>query len=174
MSWNWTKLKLALVLILLNLIEPNRVIHCLSMQPMNELISTRPVALETCSYCRSCGTALSSGDNFCSHCGAGCRDLIVPSANLIEIEQQESKAIATVGPSTTLQTLVNSRTFVVSMIAVAGPLGLLALWFSQRFTNRTKILTTTGYVLLAMVLPLVVIWYWLDVALRPIIEALGK
>lgn len=141
---------------------------------MNELTTTHAIAFETCSYCRSCGTALSSDDNFCSHCGAGCRDLIVPPANLIEIEQQESKAIATVGPSTTFQTLVNSRTFVVSMIAVAGPLGLLALWFSQRFTNRTKILTTTGYVLLAMVLPLVVIWYWLDVALRPIIEALGK
>ena len=141
---------------------------------MNELITTNPVAFETYSYCRSCGTALSSGDNFCSHCGAGCRELIVPSADLISIDQQETQAIATVGPAATFQTLVNNRTFVISMIAVTGPLGLAALWCSQRFTNLTKITTTVCYVLLAIVLPMVVVWYWLDVALRPIIEVLGK
>ena len=59
------------------------------------------------------------------------------------------------------------------MIAVAGPLGLLAMWFSQRFSNRTKIITTVSYVLLAIVLPLVVIWYWWHVALSPILEVLG-
>jgi len=141
---------------------------------MNELITTRPIMLQPSNDCRSCGNALSSGDNFCGHCGAGSCELIVPSATPIQIDHQESKALATAAPMATFQSVVNNRTLVVTMIAVAGPLGLLALWFSQQFTNRTKIITTISYVLLAFVLPLVVVWYWLDVELRPLIEVLGK
>ena len=140
---------------------------------MNELITTRPLEIVTGNYCRSCGTALFQNDRFCGDCGAACCELVVPSGPQNPLAQQ-SKELATVDPAVTIQTMVNSRTFVVGLIAVAGPLGLLALWFNQRFSNRTKIITTVAYVLLAIVLPLVVVWYWLDVALRPLVEILGK
>ena len=141
---------------------------------MNELITTRPLEIVTNNYCRSCGTALFQNDRFCGDCGAACCELVVPSRSQYSLAQEQSKELATVDPAATFQAVVNSRTFVVGMIAVAGPLGLLALWFSQRFSNRTKIITTVAYVLLAIVLPLVVVWYWLDVALRPLVEILGK
>ena len=140
---------------------------------MNELITTRPLEIVTGNYCRSCGTALFQNDRFCGDCGAACCELVVPSGPQNPLAQQ-SNELATVDPAVTIQTMVNSRTFVVGLIAVAGPLGLLALWFNQRFSNRTKIITTVAYVLLAIVLPLVVVWYWLDVALRPLVEILGK
>ena len=140
---------------------------------MNELITTRPLEIVTSNYCRSCGTALFENDRFCGDCGAACCEVVVPSGRQNPLARQ-SKELATVDPAVTIQTMVNSRMFVVGMIAVAGPLGLLALWFNQRLSNRTKIITTVSYVLLAIVLPLVVVWYWLDVALRPLVEILGK
>ena len=141
---------------------------------MNELITTRSLEIVTGNYCRSCGTALFQNDRFCGDCGAACSELVVPSEPRNPLAPQPSKELATVDNAATIQAVVNSRTFVVGMIAVAGPLGLLALWFNQRFSNRTKIITTVAYVLLAIVLPLVVVWYWLDVALRPLLEIFAK
>ena len=143
---------------------------------MNELITTRPVEIQTSNFCRACGGALLPVDNFCGQCGAGCRDLIVPSDAISEVDDQpgKSKEVATADSAATLQTVVNNRMFVVGMIACAGPLGLLAMWLSQRFTNRTKIIATVSYVLLAIVAPLAVIWYWLNIALRPVIDVLGQ
>ena len=140
---------------------------------MNELLTTRPLEVVTSNYCRSCGTALFQNDRFCGDCGAACCELVVPSGAQNPLAQQQTRELATVDAAT-FQGVVNSRTFVVGMIAVAGPLGLLAMWFSQRFSNRTKIITTVSYVLLAIVLPLVVIWYWWHVALSPILEVLGR
>ena len=89
-------------------------------------------------------------------------------------EGDQSKEIATTNSAVTLQVVINNRMFVVGMIACAGPLGLLAMWFSQRFSNRAKVITTVSYVLLVIVAPLAVIWYWLDIALRPIVDVLGQ
>jgi len=143
---------------------------------MNELITTRPIEIPTNNFCRDCGCALLPNDNFCGQCGAGCRDLIVPTNAVTVIDDQanQSQAIATADPGATFQAVVNNRMFVVGMIACAGPLGLLAMWFSQRFTSRTKIITTVSYILLTIVAPLVVIWYWLNIALRPIVDVLGQ
>ena len=143
---------------------------------MNELITTRPVEIQPSNFCRACGCTLLPNDNFCGQCGAGCRDLIVPADAVIVIDGQEnqSKEIATTNSAVTLQVVVNNRMFVVGMIACAGPLGLLAMWFSQRFSNRAKVITTVSYVLLAIVAPLAVIWYWLNIALRPIVDVLGQ
>lgn len=143
---------------------------------MNELITTRPVEIQTSNFCRACGCALLTTDNFCGQCGAGCRDLIVPSDAVILIDDEagQSQEVATTDPAATFQAVVNNRMFVVGMIACAGPLGLLAMWLSQRFSNRTKIITTVGYVLLAIVAPLVAIWYWLHIALRPVVDVLGQ
>ena len=140
---------------------------------MNELITTRPVEIQPSNFCRACGCTLLPNDNFCGQCGAGCRDLIVPADAVID-EGDQSKEIATTNSAVTLQVVVNNRMFVVGMIACAGPLGLLAMWFSQRFSNRAKVITTVSYVLLAIVAPLAVIWYWLDIALRPIVDVLGQ
>ena len=145
-------------------------------QPMNELITTRPLEIQTNNFCRACGCALLPNDNFCGQCGAGCRDLIVPPNAVCSIDDQadQSKAVATTDSAATFQTIVDNRMFVVGMIACAGPLGLLAMWFSQRFTKRTKVITTVSYVLLVIVAPLAVIWYWLDIALRPLVDVLGQ
>ncbi len=142
---------------------------------MNELITTQPVEIQTNQFCRACGCTLLPNDNFCAQCGAGCRDLIVPSAAVIQGEHQDAQLneVATTDPAATLQAVVNNRLFVFGMIACAGPLGLLALWFSQRFTNRAKVITTVSYLLLFIVAPLAVIWYWLNIALRPVVDVLG-
>jgi len=147
------------------------------LQTTNELITTLPIEIVSSNYCRACGSRLTSNDNFCGHCGSDCRELIVGpyTANRIaDRTNQQSTEIATVDSTAiTFQTVVNNRWAVAGLIAFLGPLGLLALWCSQRFSNRAKILTTAGYVLLFIVAPLVVIWYWLDVALRPIVEVLN-
>ena len=142
---------------------------------MNELITTRPVEIQPSNFCRACGCTLLPNDNFCGQCGAGCCDLTVPADAVIVIDEgDQSKEIATTNSAVTLQVVVNNRMFVVGMIACAGPLGLLAMWFSQRFSNRAKVITTVSYVLLAIVAPLAVIWYWLNIALRPIVDVLGQ
>ena len=148
------------------------------LQSTNELIVTRPIEIVSSNFCRGCGSRLTSNDNFCGHCGSDCRDLIVgPSSvgHVAEPAHQESKEIATVNNTTaTFQAIVDNRLVVAGLVACFGPLGLLAMWFSQRISNRAKIITTASYVLLFIVAPLVVIWYWLDVALRPVVEVLSK
>ena len=146
------------------------------VQPMNELITTRPVEIQTANFCRACGCALLCNDNFCGQCGAGCRDLIVPpnAISLVDDQADQSKEVTTTDPAATFQAVANNRMFVVGMIACTGPLGLLLMWFSQRFTNRTKVITTVSYILLAVVAPLAVIWYWWNIALRPLVDVLGQ
>ena len=143
---------------------------------MNELTTTRPVEIQTNNFCCSCGCSLLPTDNFCGQCGAGCRDLIVPpdAVSLIDDQPGQSREVTTSDPAASLQAVVNNRMFVVGMIACAGPLGLLAMWFSQRFTNRTKVITTVSYILLTIVAPLVVIWYWLNIAIRPVVDVLSQ
>ena len=143
---------------------------------MNELITTRPAEIQPNNFCCSCGCSLLPNDNFCGQCGAGCRDLIVPpdAVSLIDDQPGQSREVTTSDPAASLQAVVNNRMFVVGMIACAGPLGLLAMWFSQRFTNRTKVITTVSYILLTIVAPLVVIWYWLNIAIRPVVDVLSQ
>ena len=148
------------------------------LQPTNQLITTHPIEIVSSSYCRDCGSRLTSNDNFCGHCGSDCRDLIVgpSSVNRIDGEtDQDSTEIATVdSTAATLQAVVDNRLAVAGLIVCFGPLGLLALWFSRRFSNRAKVITTASYVLLFIVAPLITIWYWLDVALRPVVDVLSK
>ena len=142
---------------------------------MNELITTRPVEIQPSDFCRACGCTLLPNDNFCGQCGAGCRDLIVPphAVSLIDDHPSQPQEVAAADLGDTFQSVVNNRLLVFGMIACAGPLGLLAMWFSHRFTNRAKVITTVSYVLLAIVAPLAVIWYWWNIALRPHVDVLG-
>ena len=65
----------------------------------------------------------------------------------------------------------HSRTAVLMVLLGAGPLGLPALWLSPAFTRWGKIVWTACFLLLTVVLPLVVCWYWLEVAIRPLLRA---
>ena len=139
---------------------------------MNQLITTHPVKLQTSGFCTACGCGLQPNDNFCGHCGAGCRDLIVPATTASQSDYQPT-AIAITGPAGSLQEVVNNRMLVIGAIVCTGPLGLLALWFSQSFSNQTKIITTLAYILLTLVVPAAVICYYLSRAFQPVVEALG-
>ena len=140
---------------------------------MNELITTDPIEILSSNDCLACGRRLNSSDNFCSHCGRDRSDLIVaPTAH--NHHRQQSTAVAPNNLATTLQPITDNRLIVVGMIVFLGPLGLLALWFSRRFSKSTKVLTTVSYVLVAFVLPLAITWYWLNVSLRPLVDMFAK
>ena len=119
---------------------------------------------------------MNADDNFCRHCGEDCRGLIVEPAStqLSGRSNGRSTEVGAVRLPGDLQKIVDNRLVVTGLVAFAGPLGLLALWFSQRIRKRTKIIVTTSYIFLTVVLPIAVAWYWLDVSLRPIVELLNK
>ena len=71
----------------------------------------------------------------------------------------------------TIARALDNRLIVIAIVAVAGPLGLPALWFSRRFNRPTKIVATAAYLLLTVVFPLVMVYYWCELALRPLVDA---
>lgn len=142
---------------------------------MNELITTRPIEIEVSNYCGSCGHRMNRGDNFCRQCGVDCRALVIEPVSPHNPQgNHQSTEVATIGLPEGVQQIVDNRIVVTGLLAFTGPLGLLALWFSRRIKKRTKIFVTASYILLAIVLPIVVTWYWLDVALRPIVDLFSK
>lgn len=102
--------------------------------------------------------------------------LILPSKN--ELSDSNSTLVGhnhkqqLSSPVTAIRTILNNRFYVCVVIALIGPLGLPALWFSPRFSNRSKIITTIIYFVLTTVLPLAIAWYFLDYAIRPISDVL--
>ena len=142
---------------------------------MNQLITTKPFEIAVDKYCRCCGRRLIPTDNFCGECGSDCRDLIeiVNPVTVDSPANQPSTEIAT-ADTLTVERVLNNRMAVIGLVAFLGPLGLLALWFSQCFKTRTKIITTVAYVVLTMLLPIAIIWYWLDYSMRPLLEVIGQ
>jgi hypothetical protein len=67
---------------------------------------------------------------------------------------------------------LNHRGVVVAILLVCGPLGLPALWFSPRFSKTSKIAISVLFFLGTVIAPLALSWYWLDVAVRPVLDAL--
>jgi len=144
------------------------------------------------SYCSCCGSSLLVHDNFCRHCGEqACGLVAVVEPTVVAVgAKQASFAPASQNelagsnravvnheqqlshPASTLKTILNNRFYVCAVIALIGPLGLPALWFSPRFSNRSKVVTTIIYFLLTTVVPLAVTWYFLDYAIRPISDVL--
>jgi hypothetical protein len=148
---------------------------------MNELIETLSPQPEVRDggYCRQCGGPLIAQDNYCGECGAGCRDLIevvYPNNSMMSAENPEpSRSGVAASPGIqSVEGVLNNRLAVVGIIALLGPLGLPALWFSPQFSKPTKIVTTVGYVLVVTVLPIAVMWYWLDTAMRPLVDVFGN
>ncbi|MDG2383672.1 MAG: hypothetical protein P8N76_18510 [Pirellulaceae bacterium] len=72
--------------------------------------------------------------------------------------------------SPTFAPVLNNRWVVLVLLAVVGPLGLPALWFSPRFKPWVKATITLVWFLLTAVVPLAIAWYWLDYALRPLVD----
>ena len=67
---------------------------------------------------------------------------------------------------------LNHRGIVVAILLTCGPLGLPALWFSPRFSKTSKIVISVLLFAATVVAPLALSWYWLDVAVRPVLDAL--
>lgn len=131
--------------------------------------------------CYRCGVALLDSDNFCANCGLPTdaeaypnvpAELVVSPTELAIVRSAPLIVVPPRPPSTVAQVLEN-RLFVIVILLCAGPIGLPALWFSPRFSRRTKIATTLGYMLVTAILPLAIAWYFLEVAVRPLVDVLG-
>lgn len=141
-------------------------------------------------FCGQCGNELLAQDNFCRHCGSQAHDSeTTVLATIAKVESKPSQLISTdqgtlsssagtlanrnqqlSSPADTVQKVLNNRLYVGIVIALIGPLGLPALWFSPRFSNRTKIILTSIFVVLTTVVPLAIAWYFLDYSMRPLLE----
>ena len=144
-------------------------------------------------FCGRCGNGLLAQDNFCRHCGTQANaadDMVWASA--VEVESSSTSLTTTnqnqlgssagtvtnhnqqlSSPADTVQTVLNNRLYIGIIIALIGPLGLPALWFSPRFSKRTKIVLTSLFVFMTTVVPLAVAWYFLDYSLRPVLDVLA-
>jgi len=126
-------------------------------------------------FCGRCGKDLFAQDNFCRSCGA-----VAHGGEVIAQDGSSSSgsAVATRGQvlsssAGAIQTVLNNRWYVGLVIALIGPLGLPALWFSPRFNKTTKIIGTLFFVVMTTVVPLAVALYFLEYRLRPLVDALG-
>jgi len=73
-----------------------------------------------------------------------------------------------------IQKLIDNRLIVSGLLICGGPMALPALWFSRSFSTTTKTLTTIGYTLLTVVMPIAVTWYFTNAALWPLVEAFSR
>ncbi len=69
---------------------------------------------------------------------------------------------------------LNHRGVVAAILLFCGPLGLPALWFSPRFSKTTKIVISVVFFAATVIAPLALSWYWLDVAVQPVVDALDS
>lgn len=129
--------------------------------------------------CRRCGVGLLESNNFCSNCGLPTELDAYPNVPAELVVACPQSAIVSSAPTamapapSPLAAMLDNRLLVVAIVLCAGPIGLPALWFSRRFSQRTKIVTTIVYLLVTTILPLAVTWYFLEVAVRPVVDILG-
>ena len=120
--------------------------------------------IATLACCDRCGREFRSDDRFCGQCGAPIQ--IIESA-------------LSVGPGNTVGARGSDRSFlhnrfaVIGLLVCLGPLGLPLLWLSNRFSRLTKIITSVICVLLTVVAPAVIIFYFLGIAVRPLLNVFG-
>ena len=128
---------------------------------MNELV----VLATTCSRC---GEPRPHGSEVCPDCNSRELPTVVrPGGNCGPPVPAER------GPAVGLACLDN-RWLVAGLLLVAGPIGLPALWLSRRFSRGVKIATTALYAALTVAMPMALIWYWCEAAVRPLVDALVK
>lgn len=159
---------------------------------MSQLIpKSAPLVVDN--FCGNCGKDLQAQDNYCRGCGtpAHCIEATISTTVVTDAQSTASMEVQTVGqiesagpgttvakrdpssPASTIETVLNNRLYVGFVIALIGPLGLPALWFSPRFSKRTKIVATLLFVIVSAVLPLAIAWYFLDYKMRPLLDAFG-
>ena len=117
---------------------------------MNELIVVAPL-------CSQCGREIPPGLNDCPDC-----------------ETSHVSTAVRPMPAFNLSSTLERRWVLITILLVAGPLGLLLIWPSRCFARSTKIVVTVGVVLVTMVLPAALIWYWCEMAVRPLVDALAR
>ena len=81
-------------------------------------------------------------------------------------------SLTIISSDSSVRRLLDNRLLVASLLLVVGPLGLPALWLNRRFSRLTKILGTIGFLLISIVFPIVMTWYWCQHALQPLVDAL--
>jgi hypothetical protein len=120
--------------------------------------------------CCCCGQAYWPGDQFCSACGA----LLLPVAAAParrELAIPPGSINSTTAKTSAMSVVLNSRGAVWCALLVAGPLGLPLLWLSPRFSSWSKIATTVLFFVVTVLLPIVVAYYFLDIAVQPLLGA---
>ncbi len=121
---------------------------------MNELIIAT-------SLCDRCGREIPPAWDDCPLCAA------LPA----EAPSSSVPAPARLTPAHTLSAALARRWVVISALLVVGPVGLPLLWLSPRFSGLAKILFTVGVMFVAVVLPIVLVWYFCNVLMRPLVES---
>jgi len=133
-------------------------------------------------FCGRCGNDIPSHDNFCRQCGTQVHGLEPIDSNtisttgssLIPADQNAvGSSTTTLATASPIQTVLNNRLYVGFLIALLGPLGLPALWFSPRFSKTFKIVATLAFVLVTIVLPVAIIWYFMFYSMRPLLDVLA-
>lgn len=128
---------------------------------MNEL-------LVLATTCDRCGEPLPHGAEVCPECNSRELAMLLPPGG-----NGKPPVPAERGPVVGL-TCLDNRWLVVGLLLVAGPIGLPALWLSRRFSPGVKIATTVLYAALTVVVPIALVWYWCEAAVRPLVDALVK
>ena len=127
------------------------------LEPPNVSESTRPSSeLIVATYPRQFHPAT----------GLSVRSHLVHGELIVEPEPTPVAAIA--APAT----LLSHRAIVLGLLLFVGPAALPALWFSPTFSMRSKIITSVIYVGLTILIPLAIMFYWLQIAIAPLMDVL--
>ena len=121
---------------------------------------------ESCDLCRQ---ELPEHSNCCLQCDSSSVPAVVQNAIPARKAVGTQQALVPVMPM-----WLQRRWVVITILLVAGPMGLPVLWLSHRFSRFTKIIVTTGLALLTVVFPIVFTWYWCEVAIRPLLDVFTR
>lgn len=125
---------------------------------MNELIVASV-------QCDQCGQELSLESDGCPECEA---------RHVPMVAQGQVWTMAQRAPARILPPSLERRWVVLAILLCAGPIGLPLVWLSSRFSKLAKIGLTAGFVLLTVILPIALVWYWCEMAIRPLVDALAR
>ncbi len=132
---------------------------------MNELIVAVPL-------CEDCGHELSSESGQCLACesrsGLACERRSGPVVVGREIGTVTRRTQGCLLPPS-----LERRWVVLAILLCAGPIGLPLVWLNSRFSRFSKIGVTVGFALVTVILPIVLVWYWCEAAIRPIVDVLA-
>lgn len=128
---------------------------------MNELVVVNEV-------CSRCARPLCDGSGLCPDCDA-------PPLPATILPDGSPGQLKPGGPGTTVGlACLDNRWLVVALLLVAGPVGLPALWLSRRFSKGVKIGVSIAYAVATIGVPVALIWYWCEMSLRPLADALAR